>query len=165
MDFSRMTRAELSALLAELREQYAAYQNKKLALDLSRGKPGAKQLDLLQGMLDCIDSSYDCRTESGFDSGAVSSAGAVGLMQLMPATFEWLTDGMLFEHLEPGMLYDPETNVRYGCFYLRRPLFQAAGNFHCTVIPQKAANLSGNLRHRIGGKLGAVIQIKALHGF
>ena len=39
MDFSSMTRAELSALLAELREQYAAYQNKKLALDLSRGKP------------------------------------------------------------------------------------------------------------------------------
>lgn len=67
MDFSSMTRAELSALLAELREQYAAYQNKKLALDLSRGKPGAKQLDLLQGMLDCISSSSDCRTVDGFD--------------------------------------------------------------------------------------------------
>ncbi|MBQ2249956.1 MAG: aminotransferase, partial [Clostridia bacterium] len=67
MDFSSMTRAELSALLAELREQYAAYQNKKLALDLSRGKPGAKQLDLLQGMLDCISSSSDCRTMDGFD--------------------------------------------------------------------------------------------------
>ena len=58
------------------------------------------------------------RTESDFDSGAVSSAGAVGLMQLMPDTFRWLTNEMLFEHLEQGMLYDPETNIRYGTYYL-----------------------------------------------
>ena len=58
------------------------------------------------------------RTESGFDSGAVSPAGAVGLMQLMPTTFEWLTDDMLFEHLESGMLHDPETNIKYGTYCL-----------------------------------------------
>lgn len=58
------------------------------------------------------------RTESGFDSGAVSPVGAVGLMQLMPATFEWLTDDMLFEHLESGMLHDPETNIKYGTYCL-----------------------------------------------
>ena len=58
------------------------------------------------------------RTESDFDSGAVSQAGAVGLMQLMPSTFRWLTDDMLFEHLEDGMLYDPETNIRYGTYCL-----------------------------------------------
>ena len=58
------------------------------------------------------------RTESDFESGAVSSAGAVGLMQLMPDTFKWLTDEILFDHLESGMLYDPETNVRYGTYYL-----------------------------------------------
>ena len=58
------------------------------------------------------------RTESDFDSGAVSGAGAVGLMQIMPDTFGWLTDEVLFEHLEQGMLYDPETNIRYGTYYL-----------------------------------------------
>ena len=58
------------------------------------------------------------RTESDFESGAVSGAGAVGLMQLMPSTFKWLTDDMLFEHLESGMLYDPETNIRYGTYCL-----------------------------------------------
>ena len=58
------------------------------------------------------------RTESDFDSGAVSPVGAVGLMQLMPSTFEWLTDDMLFEHLENGMLYDPETNIKYGTYCL-----------------------------------------------
>lgn len=60
------------------------------------------------------------RTESGFDSGAVSSAGAVGLMQMMPETFIWLTDEILFDHLDEGMLYDPETNVRYGTYLLSR---------------------------------------------
>ena len=58
------------------------------------------------------------RTESDFESGAVSGAGAIGLMQLMPSTFQWLTDDKLFEHLEDGMLYDPETNIRYGTYYL-----------------------------------------------
>ncbi len=67
MEFSQMSREELQAALEAYRTQYDAYCAKKLSLDLSRGKPGAKQLDLLQGMLDCIDSSYDCRTEDGFD--------------------------------------------------------------------------------------------------
>lgn len=60
------------------------------------------------------------KTESDFDSGAVSSAGAVGLMQMMPETFEWLTDEILFDHLESGMLYDPETNIKYGTYLLSR---------------------------------------------
>ena len=58
------------------------------------------------------------KTESGFDSSAVSSAGAVGLMQLMPETFLWLTNDMTGEHLAEGMIYDPETNIRYGAYYL-----------------------------------------------
>ncbi len=58
------------------------------------------------------------KCESDFDAGAVSSAGAVGLCQLMPDTFLWLTDEVLFDHFEPGMLYDPETNIRYGVCYL-----------------------------------------------
>ncbi len=67
MEFSKLTKVEKESLLAELQAKYDAFLTKKLSLDLSRGKPGAAQLDLLQGMLDCIDSSYDCRTEDGFD--------------------------------------------------------------------------------------------------
>ena len=67
MEFSTMSREALSVLLSQLKEEYAARQAEHLSLDLSRGKPGAQQLDLLQGMLDCIDSSVDCRTENGFD--------------------------------------------------------------------------------------------------
>jgi soluble lytic murein transglycosylase len=72
------------------------------------------------------------RTESDFDSGAVSSAGAVGLMQLMPQTFKWLTDEILFEHMESGMIYDPETNIRYGTYYLSR-LYDRYGNWEVAL--------------------------------
>ena len=59
------------------------------------------------------------KVESGFDANAESSVGACGLMKIMPKTFEWLTgDEHLGEHLENDMLFDPETNIRYGTYYL-----------------------------------------------
>ncbi|MBR2722161.1 MAG: aminotransferase class I/II-fold pyridoxal phosphate-dependent enzyme [Clostridia bacterium] len=67
MQFSQMSQEQLKQALAQLQIEYEGYCQKGLSLDLSRGKPGAEQLDLLQGMLDCINSSADCRTESGFD--------------------------------------------------------------------------------------------------
>lgn len=60
------------------------------------------------------------KTESGFDSSAVSNKGAVGLMQMMPSTFEWLTNDLLRDYHGAGMLYDPETNIKYGTYYLSR---------------------------------------------
>lgn len=57
------------------------------------------------------------KVESNFESNAVSHAGAVGLMQLMPDTFAWLCERQN-ESLDPGLLYDPETNIRYGVYYL-----------------------------------------------
>ena len=58
------------------------------------------------------------RTESNFDSSATSAVGAIGLMQLLPSTFRWISDDLLRERLDSGMIYDPETNIRYGCYYL-----------------------------------------------
>ena len=60
------------------------------------------------------------KTESSFDPEAVSRVGAKGLMQLLPSTFEWLTsDEHLGENLTSNMLFDPETNIRYGTYYLK----------------------------------------------
>lgn len=59
------------------------------------------------------------KVESNFDPYAVSSAGAVGLMQMMPETFEWLTgEEHLDEHLNKRTLEDPEISIRYGTYYL-----------------------------------------------
>ena len=59
-------------------------------------------------------------TESGFDPNAESSAGAFGLMQMMPSTFKYLTsDRHLDEEKEFKDLADPDTAIRYGTYYLR----------------------------------------------
>lgn len=57
--------------------------------------------------------------ESNFKPKARSPAGAVGLMQLMPDTFYYLRDEVLFEHLSDEAILDPKTNLRYGTCYLR----------------------------------------------
>jgi soluble lytic murein transglycosylase len=55
--------------------------------------------------------------ESSFDASAVSHAGAVGLMQLMPGTYKWLCSktGDRYDALH---LYNPEINIRYGTYLL-----------------------------------------------
>ena len=55
--------------------------------------------------------------ESSYDPQAVSSVNAQGLMQLLPSTAEWIA-GKLGETYTEGCLFDPETNLRYGCWYL-----------------------------------------------
>ena len=66
-------------------------------------------------------------TESDFDAHATSSAGAMGLMQMMPATFEWLTSSEhLGENLSSDELYNEEVSIHYGAYYLKY-LF---GKFH-----------------------------------
>ena len=57
------------------------------------------------------------KTESDFVSNAVSSAGAVGLMQITPDTFAWISM-LMKETNEAGMLYDPATNIRSGTYLL-----------------------------------------------
>lgn len=60
------------------------------------------------------------KVESGFDPEAESSVGALGLMQMMPKTFEWLTgEEHLDENLSFEKLTDPEISIRYGTYYLR----------------------------------------------
>lgn len=59
------------------------------------------------------------KVESGFDSSAESSAGAVGLMQLMPDTFKYIA-AELKEDYKAELIYGPETNIRYGTYYLSK---------------------------------------------
>ena len=67
MNYSQMSREQLLAKKNELISEYESKKALGLSLDLSRGKPGAKQLDLLTGMLDCISKSEECRSENGVD--------------------------------------------------------------------------------------------------
>ncbi len=57
-------------------------------------------------------------TESGYDANAVSNKGAVGLMQIMPDTANYVCAlyGMRYSEND---LKKPEYNIRIGCKYLR----------------------------------------------
>ena len=68
------------------------------------------------------------RTESSFRSNVESNKGAVGLMQITPDTFDWLMT-KLDEKLDRGLLYDPNTNIKYGTYFLRY-LFLEFGGLH-----------------------------------
>lgn len=56
--------------------------------------------------------------ESRFNPYAVSSVGARGLMQVMPATGAWLLEARGEKLPQPSHLFDPELNVELGCAYL-----------------------------------------------
>lgn len=67
MQYNDMSKEELLALKESLNKEYAEAKAKELALDMSRGKPSAKQLDVSLGLLDTINSSSDLKTLDGTD--------------------------------------------------------------------------------------------------
>ena len=57
-------------------------------------------------------------TESSFDPESVSPDGAIGLMQIMPETGQWIADKIGMESFDESQLTDPEINIQMGCWYL-----------------------------------------------
>ncbi len=76
------------------------------------------------------------KTESNFDKNAKSSAGALGLMQLMPSTAKWIASELSNDYSDEN-LYDPETNINYGCFYLNY-LYQKFNNTDVVICAYNA---------------------------
>jgi soluble lytic murein transglycosylase len=68
------------------------------------------------------------RQESVFDARARSKAGAVGLMQLEPATAKTLSRSVLRLRYRRAFLYDPGKNVSLGAAYLKTLIEQFHGS-------------------------------------
>ena len=75
---------------------------------------GAEEFNLNPAFVTAI-----IRNESSFQPRAESSVGARGLMQLMPDTAEWIAGKMKISGYAFERMYDPESNIRFGCWYLR----------------------------------------------
>ncbi len=58
------------------------------------------------------------RVESKFKETNVSHAGAIGLMQLMPETAQWIADQSGLAYSVPEDLAQPNTNIRLGSWYV-----------------------------------------------
>ena len=72
------------------------------------------------------------REESHFQPDALSRAGAVGLMQLMPKTALYV-GRTIRKKVHLNMLTDPATNIQLGIAYLGRLLKRYKGNFYYTL--------------------------------
>lgn len=69
------------------------------------------------------------KVESNFQPWAVSPRGALGLMQLMPDTGEWLARRYAIEWNGPASLLDEETNTLIGVKYLAYLKDKYSGDF------------------------------------
>ncbi len=68
--------------------------------------------------------------ESGWQNDVISSVGAVGIGQIMPATADWLSTRVLREPLD---VHDPDTNIRMTACYLRWLLDRTGGDVPTAV--------------------------------
>ncbi len=55
------------------------------------------------------------KCESNFNADAISHAGAYGLMQITKDTYEWAAKREKDGEYTDKSLFDPDTNIRYGC--------------------------------------------------
>jgi soluble lytic murein transglycosylase len=59
------------------------------------------------------------RQESRFIMDARSVVGASGLMQIMPATAQWIAQRMGVKNFSPSQINDLDTNLQFGTYYLK----------------------------------------------
>ena len=78
------------------------------------------------------------RQESEFDPGAVSPSGAIGLMQVMPATGRELGRRLRMKPVTPRSLHDPRVNLALGAYYLARQLELRGGSVEETLAAYNA---------------------------
>jgi len=62
-----MTKEELMVLKSDLEKQYEEVKAKNISMDMSRGKPGADQLEITMDMMDTLTSKDIIKAENGTD--------------------------------------------------------------------------------------------------
>ena len=78
------------------------------------------------------------REESQYDWKAVSRVGAIGLMQVMPATANAVAQQHRLPPLSREDLFDEETNIQIGVRYVEQLLAQFSGNLVQTIAAYNA---------------------------
>ncbi len=91
--------------------------------------------------------------ESRFDPDAVSAAGAVGLMQLLPETAEGIALRTGGDRFVVSDLRNPEINVRYGSWYLDHLRARYHGDMRLALAAYHAGQGNVDKWLREGGRI------------
>ena len=75
--------------------------------------------------------------ESNFNKNAVSHKGAIGLMQILPSTAEWINSQIYNTDFSKELLKNPQINIEMGCFYLNY-LSKKFDNLTCVLCAYNA---------------------------
>ena len=104
------------------------------------------------------------RNESSFRPMAESSVGARGLMQLMPDTAEWIAGKLRVTGYAFERMYDPEANIRFGCWYLNYLSKMFSGNPVCVISAYHAGQgtVSGWLSDTAISSDGVTLELERL---
>lgn len=84
------------------------------------------------------------RQESAFNPAVKSSAGAMGLMQIMPGTADHIRDQQKKTRLPKSYVYRPDINVKLGQYYLGYLLEEFNGNLIYSIAAYNAG--PGNVK-------------------
>lgn len=71
--------------------------------------------------------------ESSFNEKAQSAKGARGLMQIMPETGMWVAGQLGMDNFTAELLFEPQTNIAIGTWYIRDLLQQFNGNIYLAL--------------------------------
>lgn len=83
-------------------------------------------------------------SESHYNPDIVSRAGARGLMQIMPTTGASIAKNLEEPNYNPDVLFDPETNIRYGTWYITMYLNQYNGDEEAALAAYNGGGSVGN---------------------
>ncbi len=83
------------------------------------------------------------KAESKFDPNALSRRGAKGLMQIIDTTGEWAATELNMTDFTTDQLFDPETNIEIGCWYIARLYNQYEGHIPTLLAAYNAG--TGNV--------------------
>lgn len=107
------------------------------------------------------------RQESGFNAAAVSSSGALGLMQLLPATARDVAGKLSLPFEEDKLTRDPAYNVTLGSQYLAQMLKRFGGSYEMALAaynagPNRVARWLDTMGDPRGGKVDMVDWIEMI---
>ncbi len=76
--------------------------------------------------------------ESNHNPKALSPANAMGLMQMIPKTAYAVAGELGVDDFDMGKMYEPETNIRFGTYYLRKLIDRFGGVEACAAASYNA---------------------------